>query len=84
MGGLINNNNIDIHTQDNFHRVYTITPVHLPQANNTCSGDADSGCTLETITVTENLYETFDGFDTGFYPIAATEMRAKLLSRQKI
>jgi hypothetical protein len=84
MGGLIKNDNIEVHTQDNFHRVYTVTPVHLPQTNNTCSGEADSGCTLETITVTENLYNTLDTFDSGFYPIAATEMRAKLLSRQNM
>jgi len=39
---------------------------------------------LESISVTENIYETFDGFDTGFYPIAATEMKAKLMSRQAV
>lgn len=37
-----------------------------------------------TVTVSENLYEKADYFDTGFYPVAATEIKVKMLSRQKI
>jgi len=51
-------NSISINAQDNFHRVYTVTPVHLPQINNTCNSEED--CTLESITVTENYYNRLD------------------------
>ena len=36
MGGALSDKNADITTQDNFHQVYTVTPVHLPQINNSC------------------------------------------------
>lgn len=75
--------NVDITTQDNFHRVYTITPVHLPQINNTCDGKGES-CMLESISVTENYYNRLDTFDTGKYEIGAVEMKAKLMSRQSV
>jgi hypothetical protein len=38
MGGNIDDKNTTIYTDDNFHRVYTVNPVHLPQVNNTCDG----------------------------------------------
>jgi hypothetical protein len=34
--------------------------------------------------VTENLYNKLDPLDTGISPIAATEMKCKLMSRQAI
>lgn len=40
MGGKIDDKNAKISTDDNFHRVYTVTPVHLPQVNNTCDGSS--------------------------------------------
>lgn len=39
---------------------------------------------MHTITVSENLYEKLDTLDTGYYPIAASEMKTKISSRQKI
>lgn len=30
MGGDLENKNVKISTEDNFHRVYTVNPVHLP------------------------------------------------------
>lgn len=40
---------------------------------------------MKIITVSQNVYSTFDeDFDTGFYPISAEEVRAKLVSRQNI
>ena len=39
---------------------------------------------MNTITVSENLYEKLDTLDTGYYPIAASEMKTKISSRQKI
>lgn len=80
MGGKIPNYE-KIDTDDNFHRVYTTNPVHLPQFNNSCSLDGKT-CTLESITVTENFYNRLTPFDTGIYEIGAVEMKAKLMSRQ--
>lgn len=82
MGGNTDAEKADIKTNDNFHRVYTIVPVHLPQVNNKCDGS--SSCTLNSITVTEAIYDTLDQFDTGKYPIGASELKAKLMSRQSI
>lgn len=79
MGGDISDKNAAIVTEDNFHRVYTVTPVHLPQINNTCDGI--STCTLQSITVTENYYNRLSPFDTGKTEIGAVEMKAKLMSR---
>lgn len=86
MGGNIDDKNAKLNTLDNFHRVYTITPVHLPQVNNTCpSTDERNGvCTMDSITVTENYYVREWVLDTGSVPNAASEMKAKLMSRQSI
>jgi len=82
MGGDISDKHATIKTEDNFHRVYTVTPVHLPQINNTCHGT--SACTLQSITVTENYYNRLSPFDTGETEIGAVEMKAKLMSRQSV
>ena len=66
---------------DNFHRVYTITPVHLPQINNSCEAGSTE-CNLDSYTVTENIYTLLADMDTGKSVIAATEQKAKLMSRQ--
>lgn len=83
MGGDIPEH-ITINTDDNFHRVYSILPVHLPQINNTCNSSSTENCTLETITVSQNHYGLLDKFDTGYYPVSASEMKVKLVSRQNI
>lgn len=70
-----------ITTTDNFHRVYTVTPVHLPQINNKCES-TEGECDLDSYTVTENIYAEIIDFDTGKSVIAATEQKAKLMSRQ--
>jgi len=82
MGGNITEEMATIKTDDNFHRVYTMTPVHLPHVNNTCDGKTP--CELESITVTENYYNRLTSFDTGETEIGAVEMKAKLMSRQSI
>jgi len=79
-GSFDDNKNISIVTDDNFHRVSSVTPIHLAEIDNTCDGS--NKCTLNSISVTENIYGTMDKMDTGFYPIAAHEMRTKLMSRQ--
>lgn len=63
MGGNIKDKHATIETQDNFHRVYTVTPVHLPEIDNKCDGKTE--CTLKSITVTENYYNRLNDFDTG-------------------
>jgi len=87
MGGDISWADADIVTNDNFHQVYTMPPaghVHLPETTS-CDDPTDGAkCTLKTISVTENYYNRLDQSDTGKSPIAANEMKAKLLSRQSI
>ena len=85
MGGDIADKGASIKPQDNFHRVYTVTPVHLPQINNSCPSQSEDGtCTLESVTVTENYYNRLDQFDTGKFEIGAVEMKAKMMSRQSV
>jgi len=87
MGGDLTWADADIVTDDNFHRVYTMPPwgdVHLARTTSCDDKADDAKCTLETVSVTENFYNRLDQFDTGKYPIAANEMKAKLLSRQAI
>lgn len=87
MGGDLSWSGADIETDDNFHRVYTMPPwgdVHLPQTTSCDDQIDDDKCTLKSISVTENFYNRLEQFDTGKYPIAANEMKAKLLSRQAI
>jgi len=82
MGGDLGSLNADITTVDNFHRVYTVTPVHLPEIDNECDGKTK--CTLKTISVSENFYDRLDPLDTGSSPIAALEIKSKTMSRQSV
>ena len=84
MGGTFSNHKISVENDDNFHRVQSVEPVHLPSVTTTCDKSTKSTCTLNTITVSENLYEKLDMLDTGYYPIAATEIKTKLSSRQAV
>ena len=79
---------------DNFHRSSTILPyVHLPTINwNKLEGkksketacSSNESCEFYKVTsVTQALYNWFEAFDTGFFPISAFSLRAKLNSRQK-
>jgi len=36
---------------------------------------------LNTITVTENIYDSLDDFDVGEFPVAASEQKVKMVSR---
>ena len=79
MGGLTKAKLVD---KDAFHPVYQINPIHLPHILNNCSQPAN--CTLQTVTVSQNIYDTGDSLDTGFVPTSASEIKAKLKSRQSI
>jgi hypothetical protein len=78
-GDLLEGTQMKVNTTDNFHRVYTVTPVHLPEVDSQCNND--TSCTLQTTSVTEAYYERLDSFDTGKYEIGAVELKAKLMSR---
>lgn len=84
MGGDFDNNKISVSNDDNFHRVQSVAPVHLPTITTDCDKKTKSACAIETSTITENLYEKLDSLDTGYYPIAATEMKTKINSRQVV
>ena len=80
MGGLTD---ARLEDKDAFHPVYQINPVHLPHILNNCS-QPNSSCIIQTVTVSQNVYDAGDGFDTGFISTSASEIRAKLKSRQAI
>lgn len=80
MGGLTK---ATVNDTDQFHPIYQLNPTHLPHVNSKCSAP-DSSCVLQTNTVTQNVYELLDGFDTGFFATSASEMRVLLKSRQAI
>jgi len=44
MTGNIADKGVSFDTFDNFHRVYTVTPHHLPQINNTCPTEGKHPC----------------------------------------
>jgi len=67
------------YTDDNFHRVDSVNPVHLAQFNNTCTGG--NACTIDSVSVSQNIYGNLDKLDTGAYPISASEMKTKMMSR---
>jgi hypothetical protein len=83
MGGDLPGTNMSINNNDNFHPVDQVKPVHLSEIDSDCT-TTSKNCVMETITVTENYYADFDSMDTGYHPIAASEMKTKLSSRQKI
>lgn len=82
MGGDLGGNSY--YTFDNFHRVYSVMPHHLPQVQDWKTCHAQSNCHATGWTVSENYYERLDEMDTGFYPVSAYETKAKMLSRQML
>jgi hypothetical protein len=84
MGGTFDDSYITVVDDDNFHRVDSVNPVHLPYVDSTCTPDVTEPCYLNTVTITENKYGWLDEMDTGFYPVSASEMKTKLSSRQAV
>ena len=84
MGGDLSNDNISLVNDDNFHRVQSIMPVHLPSVDTECDKQTAETCEIKTITISENKYDFLDKLDTGYYPVAATEIKTKLSSRQAV
>jgi len=83
MGGSLPGTNMTINSNDNFHDVQEVNPVHLSEIDSTCSEDSNN-CVLDIITVTQNYYGDFDKMDTGYHPQAASEMKSKMSSRQAV
>ena len=79
MGGLTKAKLLD---KDAFHPVYQTNPVHFPHILNNCS--KPDNCILLTVTVTQNIYDVGDNLDTAFLATSASEIKAKLKSRQSI
>ena len=72
-----------VNDTDTFHPVDQINPIHLPHINNNCSSPTPQ-CILQTMTVTQNVYEVLDTLDAGIVFISASEMRVKMSSRQAV
>jgi len=83
MGGSLLGTGMKIDNDDNFHRVESVNPVHLPEVDSDCTKDSKN-CTIKSITVSECIYEQLDKLDTGYYPVAASEIKTKISSRQRV
>jgi hypothetical protein len=81
MGGL---EEAHLNDTDAIHPVTEIFPaIHHPHILNNCNADVPS-CTLNTVSVTQNIYDEMDKLDSGFISTSANEIRAKLKSRQAV
>jgi hypothetical protein len=70
---------------DQFHRASTVYPFHHPLINGSCSLLTTGPCTLESVTITENRYNSLDDFSKlEKFQVAASEMRVKFKSRQSL
>merc|ERR1712065_107256 len=66
---------------DEFHAVYDVHPVHLPEIHNQCAAN-DPSCVLTVSTVTQAVYDTLDPVDSGLSHTSASELRTKMKARQ--
>jgi hypothetical protein len=57
-------------------------PEHFPKVNNNCVNQPT--CVLNVTTVSQNVYSFEDRLDNGLEPVAAKEIKTKLVSRQAI
>jgi len=73
---------VSIANTDSFHPTYQVHPVHFANIWNTCASPDDTQCTLDTSTVSQNIYPPKDRLDTGGSSSSAIEMRHKMKSRQ--
>lgn len=74
---------VSVNATSAFHPVKQTRPqTNLPYVFEKCAAPTKD-CHLTVTVVTENKYKS-DPLDTGFYPQAATEQRAKQLSRQRM
>lgn len=57
MGGTFDNSNISVKNDDNFHEVQDTDPIHLPELDSECAADVTEACTINSITVSQCIYE---------------------------
>jgi len=76
--------NYSITGQDLFFPASQIIPDPLPQIHNNCYNPPTNSCHLNISTVSEAVYANGAEMDTSFLPIAATEIKSKLMSRQSV
>ena len=94
MSGFEDVENVEIETDDNFHLVYSVNPVHLPEILNFCEKNSKTEnlqnkkikkkakkCLIKSITVSQPVNSTLDKLD-GVTSNTAYEIRTKLSSRQ--
>jgi len=70
-----------LNATDEFHAVYDVHPVHLPEIHNQCAAN-DPSCVLTVSTVTQAVYDTLDPVDSGLSHTSASELRTKMKARQ--
>jgi len=70
--------------RDAFHDVRDTEPYHHAHLWNECTKEEvlEGGCVLNFTTVSELKFSPLDAFDAGFPPVTASEIRAKMKSRQ--
>lgn len=74
---------VTLNNSDNFHRASTVYPYHHPQLESDCD-DHSGPCTINHISVTQNVYDKLNESELNTTPIAATSMRVKLKSSQSV
>jgi len=79
MGGTFDNRHITVANEDNYHR--SVGPEYWPSVTTTCDKNVKKPCTINTVTISENIYGQLDKLDTGYNPIAASEIKTKMSSR---
>jgi hypothetical protein len=67
--------------RDEFHNIIEI-PERFPSINNKCTPGVP--CVLNVTAITMNVYTFLDKLDNGLEPVAASEQRTKMNSRQSI
>ena len=80
---MMGSNKSNLINTDVFHPVYQVNPVHLPEIFNSCANQSSS-CVLNVTTVSQLDYPETDFLDISLEPVAASEIKTKMSSRQSI
>ena len=70
-----------VNDTDGFHPVSEIKHIHHPKIKNKCAVD-EANCTLNIVTVCDNIYVKIGEYDMGVLNASAIEIQAKMKSRQ--
>ena len=78
------NSNASIIDVDRFFKATQVFPDPLPEIHNKCKQN-DQDCVLNITTISELVYvDNNKGDDESFDPVAATDIKTKLMSRQSV